>query len=52
MFLDSRETLEQQNVLQLYNVVKDFNLSEEVLTDLDDWVLSQLNQLDIVSEED
>jgi hypothetical protein len=50
MFLDSRDTLNQQNVLQLYNVIKELNLEEQVLVDLDNWVLTQLENLDEVSD--
>jgi len=50
MFLDSRDTLNQQNVLQLYEIIKEQNLEDQVLEDLDHWVLTQLNFLDNVSE--
>jgi hypothetical protein len=52
MFLDSRDTQNQENVLQLYKILKEINLSDEVLAGLNHWVLTQLNEIDVVSEDE
>jgi hypothetical protein len=47
MWLDSKETLDQQNILQIVNIINEFDLNDKVLADLNHWVLNKLKQLDL-----
>jgi hypothetical protein len=51
MWLDSRDTLNQQNILQITNVINEMDLNDKVLADLNAWVLNKLKQIDLASKE-
>jgi hypothetical protein len=42
VWLDSRETIDQQNILQLVKIIEQLELQPKVEVDLNNWVITKL----------